>query len=125
MRLLRINRINCWRRRRPVFGRPDFVFPKLKVAVFVDGCFWHGCPKHSNLPVNNRPFWQRKLHGNRLRDLRVNRKLRGQGWLVLRIWEHDLTRRNERKVLKRIRAAIELATGPERRTASPGSLRIR
>lgn len=125
MRLLRINRINCWRRRQPVFGRPDFVFPKLKVAVFVDGCFWHCCPRHSNLPVNNRPFWQRKLHNNKLRDLRVNRELRTQGWLVLRIWEHDLTRRNERRVLKRIRAVLEMATAKERRALGPGSLGMR
>lgn len=115
MQLFRIHRINSWRRRQPVFGRPDFVFPKLKVAVFVDGCFWHGCPRHSNLPVKNRPFWQRKLKGNKLRDRRVNRLLRAQGWVVLRIWEHELTRRNELKALKRIRIALALAAVLDRR----------
>ena len=59
-RLLRQNKITGWRRQLPVFGKPDFVFPKQKLAVFVDGCFWHGCPKHSNLPANNRAFWIKK-----------------------------------------------------------------
>ncbi len=72
--------------------RPDFVFPKLKVAVFVDGCFWHGCPKHATWPAHNRAFWQRKLTGNKARDRLVTRTLRRQGWRVLRIWEHELAR---------------------------------
>jgi DNA mismatch endonuclease (patch repair protein) len=58
----------------------------------VDGCFWHGCPKHSNLPVNNRPFWETKLAANKLRDRLVTKSLRKLGWSVLRIWEHDLSR---------------------------------
>lgn len=115
MRLFRFNRINCWRRRQPVFGRPDFVFPRLRVAVFVDGCFWHGCPIHSNVPVNNRSFWEKKLLANKRRDRRVNRTLRAQGWIVLRIWEHDLTRRNQMKALRRIRGALALAAARDRR----------
>lgn len=115
LRLLRTNRITGWRRSQPVFGRPDFVFPGLKVAVFVDGCFWHSCPRHSNLPMNNRSFWERKLLINKRRDRLVNRRLRAEGWLVLRIWEHDLTRRNEMNVLKRVLAALALAAAPDRR----------
>ena len=115
MRLFRSNRISFWRRRQPVFGRPDFVFPRLKVAVFVDGCFWHGCPKHWRLPANNRPFWEQKLHENKRRDRRVNRTLRAQGWLVIRIWEHDLSRKNEKKALRRIRLTLASATAIERR----------
>lgn len=79
--------------------RPDFVFAKSKVAVLVDGCFWHGCPKHSNMPVNNKAFWARKLGINRERDRLVNRTLRKHGWRVVRLWEHEL-RHPERCVTK-------------------------
>jgi DNA mismatch endonuclease (patch repair protein) len=91
-----------WRRHYPLFGKPDFVFPKLKLAIFVDGCFWHCCPRHSNLPVNNGPFWKRKLDANQRRDRLVSRTLRKQGWRVLRIWEHELSRRHEKRLLGRI-----------------------
>jgi DNA mismatch endonuclease (patch repair protein) len=74
----------------PFTVRPDFVFPKSRTAVFVDGCFWHGCPKHATKPANNRAFWRRKLAGNKTRDRVVNRALRRAGWRVLRIWEHEL-----------------------------------
>jgi len=83
-------------------GRPDFVFPRARVALFVDGCFWRGCPKHSNLPVNNRDFWRTKLDANKARDVLVNRTLRKLGWRVLRVWEHELTRRREQTLLRRL-----------------------
>ncbi len=67
--------------------RPDFVFPKLKLAVFVDGCFWHGCPKHATRPKNNRVFWDKKLAGNKTRDLLVTKTLKRANWRVIRIWE--------------------------------------
>jgi DNA mismatch endonuclease (patch repair protein) len=70
--------------------RPDFVFRKQRMAIFVDGCFWHGCPKHATKPANNRAFWRRKLAGNKTRDRVVNRTLRRAGWRVLRIWECEL-----------------------------------
>jgi len=72
--------------------RPDFVFLKPKLAIFVDGCFWHGCPNHATKPKNNRAFWRRKLASNKKRDQVVNRTLRGAGWRVIRIWEHELPR---------------------------------
>jgi DNA mismatch endonuclease, patch repair protein len=90
-----------WRRHQPIFGRPDFIFRKARVAVFVDGCFWHGCPKHSNMPANNRAFWKRKLTANRVRDRLVSKMLRRQGWRVVRIWEHDLSKPG--RALRRIR----------------------
>jgi DNA mismatch endonuclease, patch repair protein len=102
IRLFRLNGITGWRRRYPLFGKPDFVFPKLKLAIFVDGCFWHCCPKHSNLPVNNRRFWERKLEGNRRRDRLVSRRLRSAGWRVVRVWEHELSRKNQVRLLGRI-----------------------
>ena len=97
--LFQQNKITGWRRRWPLMGRPDFVFPASRVAVFVDGCFWHGCPKHYTKPKNNRAFWKRKLDANRARDRQVNRELRRKGWRVVRIWEHDLRRQNPRCVV--------------------------
>jgi DNA mismatch endonuclease (patch repair protein) len=84
----------------------DFVFPKLKLAVFVDGCFWHGCPKHATKPKNNRAFWRRKLSANVARDRLVIRTLRGTGWRVLRVWEHELARKNQLRLVRRIRRVI-------------------
>jgi len=63
---------------------------KQIVALFVDGCFWHGCPVHANMPKNNRPFWEKKLLGNKERDKFVTRELRKMGWSVVRVWEHEL-----------------------------------
>jgi DNA mismatch endonuclease (patch repair protein) len=108
MRLFRRQGITGWRRHPPVFGRPDFVFPKLKLAVFVDGCFWHRCPKHSNLPKNNRAFWKRKLESNVRRDRLVGRTLRARGWHVLRVWQHELARRNEKRLIRRIHRALAM-----------------
>jgi DNA mismatch endonuclease (patch repair protein) len=112
VRLLRFQRITGWRRHPAVFGKPDFVFRKERLAVFVDGCFWHCCPKHSNLPQNNRLFWTKKLGANRRRDRLVTRELRARGWRVLRIWEHELTIRNEQRLVKRIRRALASAVQP-------------
>jgi DNA mismatch endonuclease (patch repair protein) len=85
---------------------PDFTFRAQRVAVFVDGCFWHGCPRHGTQPRQNRRFWERKLNGNRARDRRVNRALRAKGWRVLRIWEHALSKRNEARLVSRLRRAL-------------------
>ncbi|MEW6301828.1 MAG: hypothetical protein AB1705_00040 [Verrucomicrobiota bacterium] len=80
--------------------RPDFVFPKLRVAVFVDGCFWHGCPLHATKPRSNAAFWRKKLASNQARDRLVTRTLRRRGWRVLRIWEHDLARKRQGRLLR-------------------------
>jgi DNA mismatch endonuclease (patch repair protein) len=83
--------------RRLLRVRPDFVFPKLRLAVFVDGCFWHACPLHATQPRNHAAFWRKKLAANQARDRRVNRALRRAGWRVLRIWEHELRQNRKRK----------------------------
>jgi DNA mismatch endonuclease, patch repair protein len=98
----RKHKFSGWRRHRPMIGRPDFVFSKQKVAVFTDGCFWHGCPKHFNAPVQNSDFWEIKIGTNRIRDRRVTRELRRQGWRVLRIWEHELAPKNREKLLAKV-----------------------
>jgi DNA mismatch endonuclease (patch repair protein) len=68
----------------------DLLFPRAKVAVFVDGCYWHGCPEHFTLPRKNVEYWSRKIAGNRARDLATTSILEERGWVVLRFWEHDL-----------------------------------
>ena len=78
------------KKKRSKVVRPDFVFPQAKVAVFVDGCFWHGCPIHSKVPATNRTFWKKKLVTNKSRDRLVNKQLGSAGWRIVRIWEHDL-----------------------------------
>jgi DNA mismatch endonuclease (patch repair protein) len=76
-----------YRKQWPVYGKPDFAWPGLKVAAFVDGCFWHGCPRCNRPSKSNVKFWRKKVEDNRRRDARVARRLRRQGWSVLRIWE--------------------------------------
>ena len=88
--LLRSAHLAGWRRHLPLPGKPDFVFRSERVAIFVDGCFWHGCPQCYRLPEDNRPYWKAKVDGNRQRDQRANRRLRANGWTVLRFWEHAL-----------------------------------
>ncbi|HRN51383.1 MAG TPA: very short patch repair endonuclease [Anaerolineales bacterium] len=74
-----------------VSGKPDFAFPREKIALFIDGCFWHGCWKcQKPLPVANAEYWFLKIERNKKRAKKVGRELRSMGWIVLRFWEHDL-----------------------------------
>ena len=88
--LLRRAKISGWRRHPNLPGKPDFVFRRRRLVVFVDGCFWHGCPRCYRPPEDNSTYWQGKLASNRHRDLRRTRELRALNWRVLRIWEHSL-----------------------------------
>jgi DNA mismatch endonuclease (patch repair protein) len=101
-KLFRANGITGWRRHYPIVGKPDFAFPKQRLAVFVDGCFWHGCPMHATRPKGNSAFWATKLSSNKARDRKVNRELRAKGWRVLRIWEHDLTKLRQESTVRRV-----------------------
>lgn len=67
----------------------DIIFTKAKIAVFVDGCFWHGCAEHFIMPKTNRDYWENKIRTNMERDLNTNQKLKAAGWQVIRVWEHD------------------------------------
>lgn len=94
-------------------GQPDMIFTRKKVVVFVDGCFWHGCPRCQKMPVDyESDFWQAKIKENRERDRRTTSALRKQGWRVIRVWEHDLRRdgdleRAARRVSRFIREAAD------------------
>lgn len=84
--IFRKEKITGWRRNIQIFGKPDFVFQKQRLAVFVDGCFWHGC-QCAKIPHQNREFWLKKIESNKKRDMLVTRYLRTNGWNVLRIPE--------------------------------------
>jgi len=103
--VLRKNRLVGWRRNFPLFGRPDFAFPGDRLLIFVDGCFWHGCSVHGQIPASNRQFWATKLAKNRARDRLVNRTLKSKGWRVLRLWQHEM--KSPERATKRILRALE------------------
>jgi len=90
IQMMRQYKISGWRRRSKLPGKPDFLFPKHKLAVFIDGDFWHGNPRKFRIPKTNCDYWSAKILRNRERDKMINRTLRKQGWRVLRIWESSL-----------------------------------
>jgi DNA mismatch endonuclease (patch repair protein) len=90
-------------------GSPDIAFSQAKVAVFVDGCFWHRCPVHGSMPKTNREFWKAKLTRNRARDRNVCRKLSELSWLALRVWEHEL--QDISKVVGRVTRVLNKRSG--------------
>jgi DNA mismatch endonuclease (patch repair protein) len=107
LQLLRHAGISGWRRHLKLPGRPDFVFRLQHVAVFVDGCFWHGCPRCYRMPKDNRAYWKAKVLMNRRRDRRRTRELQSLNWRVLRFWEHSLKSPVERaKVLLKLKTAL-------------------
>jgi len=90
---------------RDVTGRPDFWFPETRLAILVDGCFWHGCPKCGHYPRTRAAFWKAKISRNRERDRMTSRKLRQSGCRVLRFWEHEI-QQNLKKCVERVRALV-------------------
>lgn len=106
-RLFRAQGITGWRRNAKVFGRPDFVFLASRMALFVDGCFWHGCPVHFVKPVGNAEFWETKISRNQARDRLVNLELRKRGWTVLRIWEHSVkVKAGHKQLLAKVKGSL-------------------
>ena len=87
-------------------GSPDLVIPELGLVIFVNGCFWHGCPRCYTAPKHNRAWWNKKIAGNRRRDRRVTRKLRDQGYSVIHLWEHD----SDSRMATRVRGAVSRVT---------------
>jgi DNA mismatch endonuclease (patch repair protein) len=89
--------------------RADIVFGPARVAVYVDGCFWHGCPEHGNRPASNQAYWAPKLAGNRARDIDTDRRLRAAGWEVVRVWEHE----DPTEAATRVRELVAARRGPK------------
>jgi DNA mismatch endonuclease, patch repair protein len=99
-----------YRLRRRIHGaRPDLVFERARLAVFVDGCFWHGCPVHYRAPTGNAGYWQSKIEGNRNRDGRNNAALTQGGWTALRLWECEV-RSNPQAAAEKVVEAIKRNT---------------
>lgn len=109
--LLRAAGITGWRRHQKLPGRPDFVFPSIHLAVFVDGCFWHGCRWHCRMPKSRIDFWYPKIAANKRRDRSVNRLLRKRGWRVLRLWEHTI--RQPARALSKLQTALASAAATD------------
>ena len=101
--LFRNLRIHGWKRKQRLLGSPDFVFRKHRLLVFVDGCFWHGCPRHFRLPTSNVSFWKNKIETNWARDRKIDAALKAKGWTVVRIWEHSLKLPNRKRLANRLR----------------------
>lgn len=102
---------------RTVGGRADIAFPGRKLAIFLDGCFWHGCPDHYVPPRSSRPFWAGKLRQNVRRDRRQTLLLEGEGWRVLRFWEHEVGQDPARVagVIERVLAGTRIRQGAQPR----------
>jgi DNA mismatch endonuclease (patch repair protein) len=103
--ILRAAKITGWRRHPPLHGRPDFIFRRERLAIFVDGCFWHACRWHCRMPKSRMAFWNAKITRNKLRDRTVRALLRKKGWRVLRIWEHSLA--DPVRILRTLEAALD------------------
>jgi DNA mismatch endonuclease (patch repair protein) len=106
IKLFNENGLTGWKRNYPVKGKPDFVFLSQRVAIFVDGCFWHGCEDHCRVPSSNQEYWLAKINRNKERDITTTAAFQERNWKVIRIWEHELTRKNSIEILKRIKDSL-------------------
>lgn len=112
-----------FKRKAVLAGRPDFILKEYPVAIFIDGCFFHGCKKHCKMPKSNISFWTKKIKANKARDRRVDRALRRESWLVWRFWEHELRNSGQtRLILGRLKAlqAISGALWPSKALRTRG-----
>lgn len=99
-------RVKGWTLHPTITGKPDFFFPRERIALFVDGCFWHGCQRCGHIPATRRPFWKAKIDRNRIRDKRNVRILRACGVRSLRIWEHDLRESGCLSAIRRVQRLL-------------------
>lgn len=108
IKLFNEHEITGWRRNYKVKGHPDFVFLKEKVAIFVDGCFWHGHDCRNTRPKDNAEYWQKKRERNIKHDKEVTQLFENRGWNVLRIWECELKKQNQLSTISRVKQALKL-----------------
>jgi len=106
-KVLLINKIRNFKTNYNLPGKPDLVFAKDKLVVFIDGCFWHKCPKCFIRPVTREKFWEEKIKKNIRRDKQINKIILNLGWQILRFWEHEINRDPE-KVVKKIAKKLKL-----------------
>jgi len=83
-----------------LYGKPDIAIKKYKIVIFIDSCFWHGCPDHCRMPTSNKPYWENKIKRNKERDKKVVEYFKKKGWNILRIWEHELKNDYETTISK-------------------------
>ena len=107
--IFKANSISGWRRNYAVKGHPDFVFLKKKVAVFVDGCFWHGHDCRNTKPSDNKEYWDKKRERNIKRDKEVTASFEARGWTVIRIWECELKNKNADILMEKIKPLMDNA----------------
>ncbi len=100
--------ITGWRRNYKVKGHPDFVFPKQKIAIFVDGCFWHGHNCRNTKPKDNEDYWNKKRQRNIEHDKQITTLFQNRGWRVLRIWECELKKSNQPLTMIKIKQLLNL-----------------
>lgn len=96
-----------WRRNSKIFGHPDFIFPKLRVAVFVDGCFWHGHDCRNTKPKDNADYWRAKIERNQRRDRAATERLTELGYRVVRIWECDFQKKHRERLDEKLTPIVE------------------
>ena len=104
-KLLKKSKIKGFKTQYNIEGKPDIAFPKQKIAIFLDGCFWHCCPIHCKKPKSNKAYWLPKLRGNVNRGKVIVKHLRTQGWKVIRVWEHEL--RHRAKTVAKIKKKLK------------------
>ena len=107
IQIFKNNDIKGWKRNYPVKGHPDFVFLKKRIAIFVDGCFWHGHDCRNTRPKDNREYWQKKRERNMKHDKEVTALFESRGWTVLRIWECELKKKNLDATMEKIIAYLK------------------
>lgn len=111
IKLFKENHITGWRHNYDVKGHPDFVFLKKRIAIFVDGCFWHGHDCRNTRPADNAEYWAKKRARNMQHDKEITQLFERRGWRVIRIWECELSKKNIAQTLQRIMTALEKAEG--------------
>ena len=102
--------IKGWRRNYQVKGHPDFVFKKQRIAIFVDGCFWHGHDCRNLTPSDNSEYWEKKRQRNKVHDIDITSKFEHRGWIVIRIWECELKKKNREVLLKKLKPIFDTAS---------------
>jgi len=111
VKLLRQKKITGWRRNFRLVGKPDIVFPKKRITIFLDGCFWHGCKYHFVRPKTNSRFWLKKITLNVERDKKTRANLKNKKWQVMRIWEHQI-KENPKGLINSVQNALVQQSAP-------------